>query len=208
MQPDAVPGRSLSREEQTTIARRRMLEAAIQLLAKRGYDNTTLAAIGERAGYSRGLATHHFGSKSHLFAELIRAISVRSREELEANLEGLEGVGALCAFADSQRAFLQADPAAGRALLVLWFQSAIDESPMRGAATRDLLGHRERVREIIERGVAGATIRADVDAHAEAIQFCGSLFGLALQWLIDPERSRLDEMHQLLKEKLRASLSP
>jgi hypothetical protein len=34
-----------------------MLEAAVRLMGERGYEKTTLAAIGEAAGYSRGAST-------------------------------------------------------------------------------------------------------------------------------------------------------
>jgi Bacterial regulatory proteins, tetR family len=37
---------------------------------RRGVAGTTLAAIGERAGYSRRLATHRFGSKAGLLAQV------------------------------------------------------------------------------------------------------------------------------------------
>ena len=79
---------------------------------------------------------------------------------------------------------------------------------MRDAAIEDLLGHRGRVRRIIEQGIAEGTVRGDVDAGAEAIQFCGGLFGLGLQWLIDPTGSRIDDMHHRFKERLEATLRP
>src|ERR1700730_6614526 len=50
---------------------RRMLEAAAELIVEVGYHKMTLAAIGERAGYSRGLATMRFGSKAGLVQRLV-----------------------------------------------------------------------------------------------------------------------------------------
>jgi AcrR family transcriptional regulator len=185
-----------------------MLEAAVELMGERGYEETTLAAIGETAGYSRGLATHHFGSKAALFARVIRWISNEGRRALEPALQGRDGIDALFAFADAHRQFAKESPRMARALYVLWFQSLISDSPMRDAAIEDLLGHRDRVRRMIEQGIAAGTVRADVDAGAEAIQFCGALFGLGLQWLIDPTGSRIDDMHQRFKERLAAALRP
>jgi AcrR family transcriptional regulator len=185
-----------------------MLEAAVKLMGERGYETTTLAAIGKAAGYSRGLATHHFGSKADLFARVIRWISDKARRELEPALQGRSGVDALFAFADAHRRFAEQDPAMARALYVLWFQSLIADSPTRRAAIEDLLGHRDRVRRIIEQGIAAGTVRGDADAGAEAIHFCGALFGLGLQWLIDPAGSRIGDMHQRFKERLAATLRP
>lgn len=185
-----------------------MLEAAVRLMGERGYENTTLAAIGEAAGYSRGLATHHFGSKADLFARVIRWISDKARPQLDQALQGLGGVDALFAFVDAHRRFADQEPVMARALYVLWFQSLISDSPMRHAAIEDLLGHRDRVRRIVEQGIAAGTVRSDADASAEAIQFCGALFGLGLQWLIDPSGSRIEDIHQRFKEKLAAALRP
>ncbi len=185
-----------------------MLEATVKLMSELGYEKTTLAAIGEAAGYSRGLATHHFGSKAELFARMIPWISDRGRRELESALHGRNGLDALLAFVDGHRQFAEGAPDMTRALYVLWCQSLISDSPMRDAAIEDLLGHRHRVRRIIEEGIAAGTVRRDADANAEAIQFCGALFGLTLQWLIDPAGSRIDDMHRCLKERLAATLRP
>ena len=51
-------------------------------------------------------------------------------------------------------------------------------------------------------------MRADADANAEAIQFCGALFGLGLQWLIDPTDPRMGGMHERFKDRLAATLRP
>jgi hypothetical protein len=109
---------------------------------------------------------------------------------------------------DAHRQFADENPVMTRALYVLWFQSLIADSPMRDAAIEDLLGHRDRVRRIIEQGVSEGTVRSNVDASAEAIQFCGALFGLGLQRLIDPARFPIEDMNRRFKERLGATLSP
>lgn len=208
MRSEATSSNRLTQADRTALSERRTLEAAVKLMGERGYEKTTLAAIGKAAGYSRGLATHHFGSKADLFARVIRWISDKARQELEPALQGRSGVDALFAFVDSHRRFADQNPVMARALYVLWFQSLISDSPMRHAAIEDLLGHRDRVRRIIEQGITAGTVRGDADASAEAIHFCGALFGLGLQWLIDPTGSRIEDMHQRFKERLAATLRP
>ena len=204
----AASSNRLTQADRTALSERRTIEAAIELMGERGYEKTTLAAIGEAAGYSRGLATHHFGSKADLFARVIRWISDKGRRQFESALQGRGGLDALFAFVDAHRQFADENPHMTRALYVLWFQSLISDSPTRDAAIEDLLGHRDRVRRIIEQGIAAGTVRSDADANAEAIQFCGALFGLGLQWLIDPSGSRIEEMHRRFKERLGATLRP
>lgn len=52
--------------ERTDEARTALIEAAITLIADRGLAGVTLSDVGARAGYSRGLAVYHFGSKTGL----------------------------------------------------------------------------------------------------------------------------------------------
>lgn len=53
-------------------ARQRVLQAATALVAIHGSRAVSLAAVGEAAGYSRGIVHHHFGSKAQLLEELIK----------------------------------------------------------------------------------------------------------------------------------------
>ena len=208
MGSEIVSSNRLTQADRSALSERRMLEAAVELMGERGYEKTTLAAIGEAAGYSRGLATHQFGSKADLFAQVIRWISDKVRRQLESALQGHTGVEALLAFAAAHGRFADDNPVMTRALYVLWFQSLISDSPMRDAAIEDLLGHRDRVRRIIEQGIAAGEVRGDVDATAEAIQFCGALFGLGLQRLIDPTGFPIDDMNRGFQERLEATLRP
>ena len=76
-------------------------------------DRTTwLAAIGEAAGYSRGLATHQFGSKADLFARALQWISEKGRRQLESALQGRVGIDALFTFVDAHRQFADDNPGA------------------------------------------------------------------------------------------------
>jgi len=208
LESESVSSSRLSQADRSALSERRTLQAAVELMGELGYEKTTLAAIGEAAGYSRGLATHRFGSKADLFARVIQWISEKGRRQLEPALQGRGGVDALFAFVDAHRQFADDNPGMARALYVLWFQSLISDSPMRDAAIEDLLGHRDRVRRIIEQGIAAGTVRADADPGAEAIQFCGALFGLGLQRLIDPTSFEVEDMNRRFQERLEATLRP
>ncbi len=208
MGSEAASSNRLTQADRSALSERRTLEAAVELMGERGYEKTTLAAIGEAAGYSRGLPTHLFGSKADLFAQVIRWISEKLRREVEPALREWGAVDALIAFVDAHRRFGDQNPGMMRALYVLWFQSLIADSPMRDAAIDDLLGHRDRIRRIIEQGIAAGTVRVDADPSAEAIQFCGALFGLGLQRLIDPTSFVVDDMNRRFKERLEATLRP
>lgn len=49
-----------------------ILKAAFAVFAEAGYERTTIADVGKRAGVSPALVVHYFGSKAELFAEVIQ----------------------------------------------------------------------------------------------------------------------------------------
>ena len=63
-------------------AERRLIAAAAEMVGEVGPSNVTLANVGERAGYSRGLATHHFGSKGALMQRLVEAVTHQFRDAM------------------------------------------------------------------------------------------------------------------------------
>ncbi|MEV5646881.1 TetR family transcriptional regulator [Nocardia sp. NPDC052254] len=64
---EAVPASRAQRRRQT---RQLILEAARELFAERGYIETTIRAIAQRADVDPALVMQHFGTKSALFAEV------------------------------------------------------------------------------------------------------------------------------------------
>src|SRR4051794_3354890 len=74
-----------TQEERRAEAEQRLLAAAAELIAEIGPTRVTLANIGERSGYSRGLATHHFGSKGAMMRRLVDSVTVRFRDEVVAS---------------------------------------------------------------------------------------------------------------------------
>lgn len=196
----------LTHRERSDLAVSRMVSAALRVMGEEGYEAATLAAIGQAAGYSRGLATHHFGSKADLFAEVLRSVNRDFQATVVRECAGHVGLDALVAFVRAHRRLTEDSPERVRALFVLAFQSLIAKSAMKDTAIHDMLAHRDWAQRQIERGIAAGQIRRDVDAHAEAVQFCGTLFGLTLQWLIDPEGSPLGPAHELFVARLTGSL--
>jgi AcrR family transcriptional regulator len=84
------------RQIQADEARVALIEAASSLFAERGYHDSSVAAIGDRAGVSRGLVNHHFGSKENLLAAVIEAhIHEWEHEVVAPAIVGKQGLDAL-----------------------------------------------------------------------------------------------------------------
>lgn len=82
---DALPMPVVTRSVRTRDAgrtRSQILDAAELLFARRGYDATSLAEIGEAAGVSRGTPSYFFGSKEELYVSVLERMYADRNEAL------------------------------------------------------------------------------------------------------------------------------
>jgi TetR/AcrR family transcriptional repressor of bet genes len=63
------------RKESKPVRRAQLIKATIDCLAKRGYADTTLADVADRAGLSRGIVNFHFESKEKLLVATLRHLA-------------------------------------------------------------------------------------------------------------------------------------
>jgi AcrR family transcriptional regulator len=74
----------LSRAERTALTRSELLEAAERLFYRDGYHGTTLEAIAEEAGYTKGAVYSAFTSKADLFLTIVDAMIDQRLGEITA----------------------------------------------------------------------------------------------------------------------------
>jgi AcrR family transcriptional regulator len=173
--------------ERTALAESRMVAAAIDLLNSVGIQGTTLVAIGEIAGYSRGLATHHFGSKAGLFRTVLKRVSSAWNAELVRKLDGKTGVQAMTTAIDSHLAHALRHPEYIRAQNILWGAALDPSSEFKPNVTEFMRIQRESVAKWIEGGQALGEISKDINIERFAEQFYGGLIGINSQWLVSPD---------------------
>jgi len=87
----ARPARAYRREPDEK--RERILEAAGDVFADRGFTGSTTAEIAARANVSEGILFHHFGSKRDLFATVAAAYGRGLAEAMFGERPGAELVG-------------------------------------------------------------------------------------------------------------------
>jgi AcrR family transcriptional regulator len=197
-----------TQSERTATAHRRMIRAAIQLIARQGYTKTTLAQVGKEAGYSGGLVSHHFGSKEGLLRELVGRIASRFYgDQIQPATEGRAGLAALAATADTYLNELVVREDRMRALYVLMGE-ALGPVPEIDEVFAELnKSFRKTARDLIQEGMDRGEIRRDLDPDAEAGLFVGMLRGVAAQWIADPGCFDLDAVGTSLKDALRRHLA-
>ena len=96
-----------------------LVQAAAELVVEGGVAALTLAPVGERAGYSRGIVTHHFGSKQALVEALARV----SQVGFVPGVGDAPGLDRLLVLIDGYVARLGAAGPLRRAFLLLWAES-------------------------------------------------------------------------------------
>lgn len=172
--------------ERRAASRRRLIDAAIELLATRGYARTSLAAIGEKAGVSRGLVTHHFGSKEQCIAEVVAHI----RRLVEAELHENERRG-LAAIENLLRVYLQESwqhSHSARAMYVILVEALTAESDLLGAVAENNAAIRTMICTWIGEAVDLGEASPHIDTHGMAVVIEGILRGVLLQILVDPDK--------------------
>lgn len=196
--------------QRTASARRRLIAAATSLVAEQGVGNTSVAAIGERAGMSRGAVNFHFGSKDDLLTAV--AEEVTADWETRAFAYGMpEGAGfeaGLTAMIDAHRADIEADDERFRIFAMLFFES-LGPSPH---LHEHFAGLHRRVRSRMVDVTVGLQeagfVRRDLDLDGFAVFIIGAFRGIAFQYLLDPGGVSLgaayDEVREAIIARLRA----
>lgn len=192
-----------TQEQRREASEQRMLEAALALVAEKGTFRVTMAEIGERAGYSRGLPAARFGSKAKLLAALANLIGERFGEHRKAyrTAPGLPSIEALI-----RAYFTRKDWTSTRALIVMMAESALGDSelqPIIADYNRD--SSRYLTHHITLAQQAGEA-RADVDPTTLAVVVLSTFRGTMLQWLNDADidlNGVRDEVMAMVRERLR-----
>ena len=181
--------------ERTAISDAAMINAAIDIIVARGTSGLTLKDVGEHAGYSRGLASYRFGSKSGLFAAIIRSVGESWLRELQAATSNRQGLDAVLAATDAHARLIAAGAPAIQAFYILWFNSIGPDHALRQVIANV---HERRQRDVeawIQSGLEHGNISPTVDIRAVAGQFCATIVGIVYQWLARPDS--LDDVMQL-----------
>ena len=76
--------RSNKNIERGQATREHLIEVATELFAARGYEGTSIDAVQQGAGVSRGSLYHHFASKDALFEAVYEALEARVGNEVVA----------------------------------------------------------------------------------------------------------------------------
>ncbi|MCW8194551.1 TetR/AcrR family transcriptional regulator [Proteobacteria bacterium 005FR1] len=179
--------------ERRQAAEKQIILSAIRIISEKGLGGLTLAAAGEGAGYSRGIASHHFGRKDDLLIAIVRYITssfVRYLDDMPAKNPGLP------VLLETVYQYFQGvknDSVRMRALHLI-LTEAVSNTALKDALTEANLKSIAGLEEDIRSGIALGEIREDIDPHAQATLILAGLRGVMAQWLINSEMVNLDRV--------------
>ena len=191
-----IPARR-TQVERRQESERALVAAAAEVIAERGVNGASLAVIGDRAGTSRGLPTHHFGSKDVLVARVATSAQDRLREVMRAAVDR-SGRGDDMAGLDRVRVCIEAylglfdhPTSEDRVLIVMWGSTFPAASSIQGMLEADRRSYGGWA-DLIERGQRDGSIRSGVDAAASAVILHGMLRGVAALLLTESDYMDID----------------
>lgn len=190
------------RQARSELSTSRLLDAAMTVIGEVGYERATLAAIGERAGYSPGLVTRRFGSKEGLLWTIIeRTVVDWNATVLGPAVGNTGGREALHTSVDGIRASAVHDEKRMRALYLLMFEALLPIPLLRERMAELHRTMRESVGKAITRGVDEGSVDSATDVVRASRLFVGSLRGAAYQALLDPDvdlAEALEDVHAVV----------
>jgi AcrR family transcriptional regulator len=191
--------------DRTALSDKLMTEAAVSLLVERGIAGTTLASIGQRSGYSRGLVTHRFGSKARLLAHVHDSVAAEWLRRVQARIDDTTGIEALQRVIDTLYEFMVDQPKELRAMYLLRYASIDPGAEYRANVAKVNRAHIRALQALIEEGRGNGSILAAVDARLAAELFASVVDGLLYRWLVNPDIP-VKELHDLVRDHLARSL--
>jgi len=170
-----------------------ILTTALEMLHERGYEQTTMRAIAQKAGVSLGNAYHYFGSKDHLIQEFYHH---RHEDHLRASLPALQKESSLKARLLSVMRLKIDTLEPYHEFAGVLFQTAADpNSPLNPFAPASASVRRDSIK-LFEQVIEQTKARIPDDLRAE-LPYLLWLYhmGIILFWIHDRSRKRARTFH-------------
>jgi AcrR family transcriptional regulator len=178
------PARGLTQPERVETSSRRLLEAAAELIVEKGWEATTAAEIGRRAGYSRAMVHARYGSKDAILEAFLHEYVKRLNPEPDPETTGMQQV---LAHFDQIETIYSEDHKLLRAMFIATFEAVKTTSPLRRRTRMQLRSGAVKVETGLRNGIEDGTVQPDVDIDPAVKDITASVFGIAFQWVVVPE---------------------
>jgi len=182
--------------------REQILQAALTCFGEKGYHASTMDDLVRASGLSKGSLYWHFGSKEEVFLAVFDSFAEALYGEWDAVAESSEDALVILRreFEWSAQSFSDQ-----RVFLLAWAEF-LSHPAARERMNGTYAVARGKLSGIIELGRAAGSLRAGPPAEQVAAVLVGTIEGLLLQWLVDPDfdlPGHIEVAWELLLEGLR-----
>jgi AcrR family transcriptional regulator len=187
-----MDGRSRRRAD----TRQKLYEAAVQLIAEQGFNETTVDDIALRANVAKGTVYYNFKSKTDLFEELLRHGVGLLTEEFRTAVEGLPPREAVRALVRAQLAYIQRYQAFAQLLVSEMWRTNREWQQTLVLLREQSIGV---IAETVQAGVDSGELPADLDVRVASAALFGVGLVVAVDWLVfQPDRPIEDVEESML----------
>lgn len=167
------------------ITRQKIIQAAIEVFGKNGFQNSSIAEIARRADVADGTIYQYFKNKEDLFFAIPSEKTKEFCQELELHLQGITGsVNKMRKFIWYYLYFFQQNPEYARTLML---EMRVSKGFTKSRTYSSLRDFTNKALEIIKEGQEEGAIRKDVNIYLIRQLLLGLLEHMVTRWLLKGE---------------------
>jgi TetR/AcrR family fatty acid metabolism transcriptional regulator len=187
--------------------RERILDAAVRVLAKRGFHSTRISEVAKAAGVADGTIYLYFKSKDELLVSLFEDRVERLLAFLQAELPRSGSASdKLKRIIELQLGLLEEERDLAEVLTVILRQST---KLMKKYAAPKFNAYLDSIARVVADGQAAGELRSDVSPHLVARAMFGALDGIAMTWALGKaDRGGLSRASAQLAQIVLRGLAP
>src|SRR5262245_12418249 len=182
--------------------RRAMLQAAAELISERGFGETRIADVAQRAGTSSGLVIYYFGTRDRLLVDALRYSEEAYYDTATALLTDEKDFRKRLAMLVEWSCVPQL-PGEVTGAWGLWldlWSTALRHQEVRAARTELDARWRDLVERVVREGVESGDVDGGIDQRRFALTFSVLLDGLSTQVALGDDEITSDVAHDIAME--------
>jgi TetR/AcrR family fatty acid metabolism transcriptional regulator len=173
--------------------RNAIIQSAIKVFSKNGFQNSTISEIAQKASVAEGTIYQYFKNKEDLFFSIPVEKTKEFCKELELHLQGISGAfGKIRKFIWYYLYFFKTNPDYARTLML---EMRVSKNFVKTNSYRSFKPFTNRILEIVREGQKEGIIRKDVSIYLIRQLILGILEHMVTRWLLGSEKYDLMEYY-------------
>lgn len=184
----------MGRKSNANERRKQILKALYECLSEKGHERVTIKKIAQKAALPHGVIHYYFTDKDEIIAELVTTLQASYYNQWEKLLSTIsDNTLKISAAIDFLAESMVLDPGLNRVLYNL-VQMGFERKPVRDALKQAYRIYRQQLADLFF-----SRIPAD-EQQVSATALLAMIEGLALQWMIEEDVIKPEQVKALLKK--------